>query len=121
MRSTPGSSPDSVRVTCAGYPPRASTHCRISSWSVVVFADAITTSDGRLCRKCSRLSRDYRDGTISVTSDVSLFVSDANAQNETPDDNERMRMRTGSAACELGSNESCAYPGASTAGGCSCT
>jgi len=37
MRSTPGSSPGpAVRMTCAGKPPRSSTHLRISSRSVVV-------------------------------------------------------------------------------------
>jgi hypothetical protein len=38
MRRTPGSSPlPSVALTWAGKPPRASTHCRISSRLVVVF------------------------------------------------------------------------------------
>jgi hypothetical protein len=31
MRRMPGSSPEPVAFTCAGCPPRASTHCRISS------------------------------------------------------------------------------------------
>src|SRR5437763_12542062 len=33
----------SVPFTRAGWPPRSSTHCRISSWSIVDFADAIAS------------------------------------------------------------------------------
>jgi hypothetical protein len=43
MRRIPGSLPVPVAVTRAGCPPRASTHCRISSWSVVGCAVAIAT------------------------------------------------------------------------------
>ena len=42
MRSTPGSLREPVRFTRAGCPPRASTHCRISSWSVVACAVAMS-------------------------------------------------------------------------------
>ena len=43
IRRIPGSFPVPVAATRAGCPPRASTHCRISSWSVVGCAVAITT------------------------------------------------------------------------------
>jgi len=44
MRIIPVPSLDCVERTAAGRPPRASAHLRISSWSVVTFARAMSFS-----------------------------------------------------------------------------
>src|SRR5690606_31770894 len=55
IRSNPTSLPFPVVFTCAGWPPRSSTHLRISSWFVVCFDSLIASLSLRLLERRSKI------------------------------------------------------------------
>src|SRR5947199_9481648 len=77
MRNTPASPPLSVLLTVAGFPPRASAHFLISSWSVVVLDDApaIRTPPLIQCRRKRQGQTAYcRDETLLLENNSTIAL-----------------------------------------------